>query len=296
MASYKIIQDIEAEDKILGSLTLKQFVFAFIAVAFLGVGWWVGGKTSLWMVVVFFIPAIPFIFLAAPIGKDQPNDVWLGAQLRFWFKPRIRKWSQSGLSKFITITAPKKEEHIYTDGLSREEVKSRLQTLANSLDYSGRLRGGISLPSDTQAGSNEAAGLQSTESSFNQAGRRLEKHFQSLIDNQASANREVAMIKMQTLASSTPSLAGNSITEAEFLDNIHKRDEQLIAKPTPPVAVIEVEPAQPPVIAEDKQRLDPAIIKQFSGADDLKVSTIATMADQVQSGRLLHSDEVIQLH
>jgi hypothetical protein len=35
MATYKVIQDIEAEDKLVGPLSLKQFIFALIAI-FLG--------------------------------------------------------------------------------------------------------------------------------------------------------------------------------------------------------------------------------------------------------------------
>ncbi|MGH7158305.1 MAG: PrgI family mobile element protein [Candidatus Saccharimonadales bacterium] len=31
MATYKVIQDIEAEDKILGPLTLRQFIYAGVA-------------------------------------------------------------------------------------------------------------------------------------------------------------------------------------------------------------------------------------------------------------------------
>ena len=301
MATYKILQDVEAEDKILGSLTLKQFVFAFVAAAFLGVGWFIGGKTTFWMVAVFFIPAIPFIFLAAPIGKDQPNDVWLGAQLRFWFKPRIRRWAQSGISELVTITAPKKEEHVYTDGLSRGEVRSRLQTLANSLDYSGRLRSGISLPSPsaTTSGAEPKAytsNLQTTETAVNQNDQQMEEHFQSLIDNRAQANKELARIKMQSLASSSPPPVNEATAETEFLEKIHQRNQRLKGptpntNPTPPV-----EAPQPTVVAEAEARLNPAIIKQFSEADDLNVSTIATMAERAKSSRLLHSDEVIKLH
>ncbi len=36
MATYKVLQDIEAEDKLLGPLTLKQFIFAVVTLAFCG--------------------------------------------------------------------------------------------------------------------------------------------------------------------------------------------------------------------------------------------------------------------
>jgi len=32
MATYKVIQDIEAEDKLLGPMTLRQFIYAVIVV------------------------------------------------------------------------------------------------------------------------------------------------------------------------------------------------------------------------------------------------------------------------
>ena len=64
--------------------------------------------------------------LAAPIGKDQPTEVWLLARIRFFLKPRQRLWNQDGMSQLVTVTAPKKEERVLTDGLSQTEVRSRL--------------------------------------------------------------------------------------------------------------------------------------------------------------------------
>ena len=86
---------------------------------------------------VMLLPAAPFLFLAAPLGRDQPNHVWLASRLRFWFKPRTRKWDQSGIEELVTITAPQLEEHVYTDGLSRGEVNSRLKALATTIDSRG---------------------------------------------------------------------------------------------------------------------------------------------------------------
>jgi hypothetical protein len=46
-------------------------------------------------------------------------------------------WDQSGAKELVTITAPKKVERVYTDGLSQTEVQSRLQALANTIDSRG---------------------------------------------------------------------------------------------------------------------------------------------------------------
>lgn len=138
MAVYKVIQDIEAEDKLLGPLTLKQFIFAVIAAGFAFVAFFIVSKTGN---LLFAVPFVPFIavsgLLAAPLGRDQPTDIWLAAQIRFFIKPRKRIWDQSGIKNLVTITAPKKIEKVYTNGLSQQEVRSRLKALADTIDSRG---------------------------------------------------------------------------------------------------------------------------------------------------------------
>lgn len=137
MATYKLIQDIEAEDKILGPLTLRQFIFALIAV-FLGYISFISiAKGAPFLLVIFLPPTLFFGFFALPLGRDQPTEIWALAKLRYYFKPRRRVWNQSGVKELVTITVPKKIEHIYSDGLSQIEVKSRLQALANTIDSRG---------------------------------------------------------------------------------------------------------------------------------------------------------------
>lgn len=138
MATYKVIQDIEAEDKLLGPLTLKQFIFAVIAVAFAGMAFITVTKVGNPLVAIPFLPFIViFGFLAAPIGRDQPTEVWLAARLRFLFVPRKRIWDQNGLKELVAITVPKKDIHIYSDNLSKKEVKSRLRALSDVIDSRG---------------------------------------------------------------------------------------------------------------------------------------------------------------
>lgn len=48
-----------------------------------------------------------------------------------------RIWDQEGIEHLVTITVPKKVEKHYSDGLSGSEVKSRLKTLANTMDTRG---------------------------------------------------------------------------------------------------------------------------------------------------------------
>ncbi|HSW79689.1 MAG TPA: PrgI family protein [Candidatus Saccharimonadales bacterium] len=137
MAQYKVLQDIEAEDKLVGPLTLRQFIYAgFTAVCgyvcFVAIT-----KHVYFMIPIFLLPGALTGFFAFPWGRDQPTEIWALAKIRFLFKPRRRIWNQSGVKQLVTVTAPKRIETHYTDGLSQTEVKSRLHALADTIDTRG---------------------------------------------------------------------------------------------------------------------------------------------------------------
>jgi hypothetical protein len=137
VATYKLIQDIEAEDHILGPLTLRQFIFALIAAFLLYICFIAVARHVPFLLVFLLPPALFCAFFAFPWGRDQPTETWALAKIRFLFGPRKRVWNQSGVKELVTITAPKKVEKVLTDNLSQTEVKSRLQALANTIDSRG---------------------------------------------------------------------------------------------------------------------------------------------------------------
>lgn len=139
MGTYKVIQDIEAEDKLLGPFSLRQFIYAIIVLVSLFVGFKM--ITTSGPIKYFTIILVPhtvfFAVLAAPFGHDQSNEIWLLAKVRFFFKPRKRIWDQTGMKDLVTITVPKKIEKQLTKDFSRDEARNRLQALANTLDTRG---------------------------------------------------------------------------------------------------------------------------------------------------------------
>lgn len=140
MAVYKVIQDVESEDKLLGPLTLKGFIYALIAGTCAFIEFRLitaGGSMKFAFMFVFFWPMLLFGVLASPLGRDQPTEVWLLSRIRYFLKPRRRIWDQEGLSELVTVTAPKKSELHLTKDLSQNEVQSRLKTLATTLDTRG---------------------------------------------------------------------------------------------------------------------------------------------------------------
>lgn len=137
MATYKVIQDIEAEDKFLGPLTLKQFIFGAAGVFFIWLNIFALQRGATWLLALFVPPMLFAFFMAIPWSKDQSTELWVLAKLRFYFKPRVRIWDQTGLQELVTITAPKKIEKQLTNNLSQGEVVSRLQALADTIDSRG---------------------------------------------------------------------------------------------------------------------------------------------------------------
>jgi len=137
MATYKVIQDIEAEDKLIGPLSAVQFIFGCIAVGFLYLSYIVYAKHAAFLLVVF-LPIVLFsVFFAVPWGRDQPTEIWALAKLKYLIYPHKRIWNQSGTKNLVTITAPKKVQIQYTNGLTQEEVQGRLKVLAETIDTRG---------------------------------------------------------------------------------------------------------------------------------------------------------------
>lgn len=142
MAVYKVIQDVEAEDKLVGPLTLKAFVYAGISVLLLFICFRLliaGGPLSLRLLIITLLlpPVALFSVLALPLGREQPTEAWLLSHAQFLFKPRKRIWDQSGLSDLVTITAPDTKQLQFTKNMNQSEVQSRLKALAVTLDSRG---------------------------------------------------------------------------------------------------------------------------------------------------------------
>lgn len=137
MSTYKVIQDIEAEDHILGPLSLRQFIYGLITAFLLYLSFICITKGVAFLLIILLPPALFCGFFAFPFGRDQPTEVWALAKIRFLFKPRKRLWNQTGVKELVTITVPKKLEVQLTDGLSQTEVKSRLRALADTIDSRG---------------------------------------------------------------------------------------------------------------------------------------------------------------
>ena len=136
MAQYKVPQDVEADDKLLGPFTFRQFVYLMV------MGGMIALAVALFQIFPFlaFLPlpfAIFFAILALPLKKDQPMETYLAAVVSYHLKPRNRFWNPGQRESTIQITAPKVVEQPRVRNITGEEASTRLSFLANVVDTEG---------------------------------------------------------------------------------------------------------------------------------------------------------------
>lgn len=145
MSSYKVPQDVEAEDKLLGPFSFRQFIYLIVTAIGIALCWGLG---RLFLpLAVFPLPIVVlFGLLALPLRKDQPMETYLLAILSFYIKPRKRLWQPDGIQSLVEITAPKTVEVQRVKDISRNEAARRLSYLADVVDSQGWSVRGVNNP------------------------------------------------------------------------------------------------------------------------------------------------------
>ena len=94
MGQYKVPLDIEAEDKILGPLSLRQFIYVIIGLLWAGLMWLLFSKIIVLMIVLI-VPITGF-FLLLGFGRRQEQNFesYFVAVLQYFVVPRIRVWDK----------------------------------------------------------------------------------------------------------------------------------------------------------------------------------------------------------
>lgn len=151
MATYKVPQDVEADDKLLGPFSPRQVLY--LGIAFGGIALTVGAfSLSSIIGIVLAIPLVPaslfVLVLALPLRKDQPTETYILALINFRLKPQKRYWNPGQRETTIVITAPRKENSgPQIRDLSSDEAENRLSFLADVVDSEGQsIRGNWSSP------------------------------------------------------------------------------------------------------------------------------------------------------
>ena len=317
MASYKVAQDVEADDKLLGPFSFRQFIYLIIVAMACFMAF---GLSKLFIgLVILPLPIILFFgALALPLRKDQPMETYLAALVSFYLKPRMRMWKPDGVESLVEITAPKVVEIQRTKGLSETEAERRLTYLADLADTRGWSIRHASMPSDATSMQadiyNEA---QATEDVLDD-NAAVARSFETMIDQADARRRQAMMDRLQhpvpTVPVATPRPAAirsvappappapapaDDTPADHFTFNPYPMMHQSIVQPlsaddqTTPVAPINT-PATAPSDDDSAQNtsdtdVSPDIINLASNTD-LSIETIAHEAERIKKK---HDDEEV---
>ena len=206
MAEYKVAQDVEAEDKLIGPFSFRQFIYLII-VAIAGALAW--GLSQIFVgLAIIPLPIILFFgALALPLRKDQPMEVYLAAIVSFHLKPRKRIWSPDGIESLVEITAPKVVEVQRTKDLSQTEAERRLSYLADIADTGGwAIRHVVQPMTNSSMETDQYFEAQQTEDVLGDDGGVAHK-FDTIISNADNARRQRVVGQMHQAAAQPPAAA-----------------------------------------------------------------------------------------
>jgi hypothetical protein len=154
MAVYKVPQDVEADDKLIGPFSFRQFIYLIIVALAIGLAWGLG-QVFIPLAIVPLPIIILFGALALPLRKDQPMEIYLSAIVAFYLKPRRRLWDPDGVDSLIEITAPKTLDFQRTKDLSQGEAERRFSYLAQIVDTQGWAVRGMGIQTPNSAINND---------------------------------------------------------------------------------------------------------------------------------------------
>lgn len=195
MAEHKVPQDVEAEDKLIGPFSFRQFVYLMVAV---GAGFLAFVLSGI-AIPLAFIPApvcLFFLVLALPLRKDQPTEIYFAALIKYAFKPRVRVWKADGEQPLVEISNPTTDDAPKTKDLAGDEVSRRLSFLANLSDTRGWSTRGIGVPpvnntNLTDGFANEAANVEDVMDNS-----AVSDHIDNLLDQSEKKVRQDAIDRM----------------------------------------------------------------------------------------------------
>ena len=246
MAVYKVPQDVEADDKLIGPFSFRQFIY-LIVVAISMAGAWGLYQVFIPLVIVPIPIIIFFAALALPLRKDQPMETYLSAVVSFYFlKSRKRMWQPDGIDSFVTIIPPKDSEIILTKQFGEDEATRRLGYLADLVDSHGwSVRGeGVPTP-DTSISTDLYYESQATGDMMdtnNAASQRLTQGLQQ----SSTAAHQNAMAQMQQYGAESMTAAAQSNPLLAGQPPINPvADQYDPATPFNPTARRQPDPAQP---------------------------------------------------
>ncbi len=198
MSVYKVPQDVEAEDKLLGPFSFRQFIYLLIGAGAVALTiFFVQAPLPVPALSIITIPiAGGFIILALPLRKDQPMEIYLLAMVRFFLKPKRRIWLSDGSASGVVIDAPKVVQQQLTKDLSQNEALDRFSYLSRIVDSRGWAAKGVDIPNQTSVATAVMDEASDAEDVLDE-NASVSKSFDDLLTKQKQATRDEAVAKMR---------------------------------------------------------------------------------------------------
>lgn len=322
MAVYKVPQDVEAEDKLIGPFGFRQFIYLII-VAFACFIAYVLSQIFIGLILIPLPFIIFFAAIALPLRKDQPTETYLAAIIQYNLKPKKRLWMPDGVLSTVEITAPKKIEESRVKDLTQDEALDKLDRLSQIMDTRGWAARGVFNPDVDSTGNTSLMEAVVTEADT--AVDILEDtNFDKLIVEQKQISQKAAINRMEK-AGETPTKPTPITSQkpkakkqpAKEPEKAFKTDEEILKglkfdpypnamhqKVIQPAGAKKAQTAQTDDNDDDdddqtaKSTSDNTpsadIINLVSNSEGLKVSTIAKQASRIEEKQ---AEEVeIKLH
>lgn len=299
MSVYKVPQDVEAEDKLLGPFSFRQFVFLIIAVIGIAIAY--GLSTILLPLAIIPVPIILFFgALALPLKKDQPMEVYLAAVISFMLKPKKRLWQPDGIERLVEVIAPKVEEKTYGNNYDQAEVQRRLSYLANLVDSQGWSIRGVNNPNSSMRADLFNEGQAAND--ILDENSTTAQNINHLINQSDVRRRQEVIQRMQTGQSATPpptqtpqpSQPDNPAPATPLQMNPYPTMRQSVLNPVSgrPAASAPAQ-TQPTTTPQASVNEVPPAIIELANNRDLSIETIAREANRIQQENKLSDEEVV---
>ncbi|HET8690306.1 MAG TPA: PrgI family protein [Candidatus Saccharimonadales bacterium] len=283
MSEYKVPQDVEAEDKLLGPFSFRQFIYLIVA-GIAGFLCWALAQIFIGLLILPLPIVVFFLVLALPLRKDQPMEAYLLAMVQFFLKPHNRYWSPDGDVTMVEITAPHVVEKHLTKDYSGDEASQRLAYLANIIDTGGWASRGVN-PAMTDDAAMAVAHTEDVLDDDSDVGQS----FDDMLMNSSTRHKQEMIEKLRQSISQAPSnpvtpatgsAAQDELTASEqpagvaprfnpYPNSIHQK----IIDPSGPAA----KPVQNKPLKPGPQAVSPDIMR-LANNNDLSISAIAHQA------------------
>jgi len=300
MAVYKVPQDVEAEDKLIGPFSFRQFIYLIVAALGIFISWALS-RVFIGLLVIPLPVVIVFLALALPLRKDQPMETYLIAMIKFFFKPHQRLWDPEGTVSLVQITAAKTADEPQLKDVGGDAAAQRLAYLAQVVDTQGWSTRGATSANDNLADifvaeASQAEDVLDATSSVGQSiNQRITQTDQARME---SARAQMQTAATQTVADEPPASASVKImvpgTDTPS-DDIHYNPypdamHQHVVAPSGKAP----KPAEKPQ-AEKQPGVDTVSpdIMRLANNNDLSISALSREAHRLEN----NDDEVvIELH